>query len=223
MPTVALIHASRASVDPATHHYNTAAPELTTLNLLDDEVMGYLAALDLRRATRRLSEMIELARTEYGAAAALITCSALSRDAMRELRTQAKIPIVKIDEPMARRAAAAGHKIGIVATFPATVATTVELLHAAALVPIQTTHLLAADALKALLRGDSLLHDRLLLEAAAEVEGEGIDTLVLAQVSMARLEAQVRAKVRVPVFSSLSTSLDEVRALLSQPAKQVAG
>ncbi len=223
MPTVALIHASRASVDPVTQHYNAAAPELRTVNLLDDGVMGYLADMDLRRATRRLSEMIELARTEYGAAAALVTCSALSRDAMQELRERAHVPIVKIDEPMARRAAAAGRKVGIVATFPATVATTVELLHASALVPIQTTHVLAAEALQALLRGEASVHDRLLLQAAVQLEREGIDTLVLAQVSMARLEAQVRAKVRVPVFSSLSTSLDEVRALLTQPAKQVAG
>ena len=102
------------------------------------------------------------------------------------------------------------------ATFPATVATTVELLHAAALAPVETTHVLAAEALKALLRGDVAEHDRLLLDAAEPVERDGIDALVLAQVSMARLEPQVRAKSKVPVFSSLATSLDEVRALLAQ-------
>ena len=70
--------------------------------------------------------------------------------------------------------------------------------------------------LKALLRGDVAEHDRLLLDAAEQVERDGIDALVLAQVSMARLEPQVRAKAKVPVFSSLATSLDEVRALLAQ-------
>jgi Asp/Glu/hydantoin racemase len=192
MATIALVHASRASVDPVTQHYNQAAPQLRTVNMLDDAVMAMLAELDLGRAVRRLSEMVELARIEY------------------------KIPILKIDEPMTRRAAAAGRRIGIVATFPATVATTVELLHAAALAPIQTTHVLAAEALQALLRGDTEAHDRLLLEAAARVETEGIDALVLAQVSMARLEPQVRAHSKVPVFSSLTTSLDEVLALLAQ-------
>jgi Asp/Glu/hydantoin racemase len=216
MSTIALIHASRASVDPVTQHFNAAAPELKTVNLLDDGVMSMLADLDVDRAVRRLAEMVELAWLEYRASAALVTCSAVSRDGMRALRANAKIPIIKIDEPMTRRAAAAGRRIGIVATFPATVATTVELLHAAALAPIETTHVLAADALNALLRGDMAEHDRLLLEAAQQVECDGIDAIVLAQVSMARLEPQIREQAKVPVFSSLATSLDEVRALLAQ-------
>lgn len=216
MHTIALVHASRAAVDPVTQHFNEAAPELKTVNLLDDGVMASLAKLDIDRAVRRLSEMVESAWLEYGASAVLVTCSAVSREGMRALRANAKIPIIKIDEPMARRAAAAGRRIGIVATFPATVATTVELLHAAALTPVETTHVLAAEALKALLRGDVAEHDRLLLDAAEEVERDGIDAMVLAQVSMARLETQVRAKSKVPVFSSLATSLDEVRALLAQ-------
>ncbi len=216
MPTIALIHASRASVDPVTHHYNQAAPELKTVNILDDGVMAMLAGLDLDRAVRRLTEMAETAWLEYGASVAVVTCSAVSREGMRRLRAAAKIPVLKIDEPMTRRAAAAGRRIGVVATFPATVATTIELLHEAALAPIETTHVLAAEALQALLRGDAAEHDRLLLEAAQQVERDGIDALVLAQVSMARLEAQVRAKVRVPVFSSVATSLDEVRSLLTQ-------
>jgi Asp/Glu/hydantoin racemase len=216
MATIALVHASRASVDPVTQHYNQTAPQLRTVNMLDDAVMTMLAELDLGRAVRRLSEMVELARIEYDARVAVVTCSAVSRNGMRELRGSSKIPILKIDEPMTRRAAAAGRRIGIVATFPATVATTVELLHAAALAPIQTTHVLAAEALQALLRGDTQAHDRLLLEAASQVEREGIDALVLAQVSMARLEPQVRAHSKVPVFSSLTTSLEEVLALLAQ-------
>ena len=219
MTTIALIHASRASVDPVTHHYNQAAPELKTVNILDDGVMAMLASLDLDRAVRRLAEMLETAWLEHRASVAVVTCSALSREGMRRLRASAKIPVLKIDEPMTRRAAAAGKRIGVVATFPATVATTIELLHEAALSPIETTHVLAAAALQALLRGDAAEHDRLLIEAAQQVEREGIDALVLAQVSMARLEPQVRAKVKVPVFSSVATSLDEVRALLAQTSQ----
>lgn len=219
MTTIALIHASRASVDPVTHHYNQAAPEFKTVNILDDGVMAMLASLDLDRAVRRLTEMVETAWLEHRASVAVVTCSALSREGMRRVRASAKIPVLKIDEPMTRRAAAAGRRIGVVATFPATVATTIELLHEAALAPIETTHVLAAEALQALLRGDAAEHDRLLIEAAQQVEREGIDALVLAQVSMARLEPQVRAKVKVPVFSSVATSLDEVRALLAQTRK----
>jgi Asp/Glu/hydantoin racemase len=216
MPTIALIHASRAAVDPVTQHFAQHAPDLKIVNLLDDGIMTSLAALDLDKAVRRLTEMAESAWLEYRAGAAVVTCSAVSRAGMRTLRAQSRIPILKIDEPMARRAAAAGRRIGIVATFPATVATTVELLHAAAAAPLETTHVLAAEALQALLRGEVDEHDRLLLASAQQVEREGIDVLVLAQVSMARLEAQVRAHAKVPVFSSLATSLDEVRSLLAQ-------
>jgi Asp/Glu/hydantoin racemase len=216
---VALIHASRAAVDPVMHYYTAQAPDWELTNLLDDGVMRALAGGDSARTRRRLGAMIGLAREEYGAESALLTCSAVSREEMRQLRDAAAIPLIKIDEPMARLAVASGRRIGVVATFPATAETTRRLIEEAAAeagreVEIQMK--LEASAIAALLAGDAATHDEQLLNAAGSFATSGMDCLVLAQVSMARLAGQAAARAGMPVWNSLDTSLEAVKQLLSQ-------
>ena len=180
--------------------------------MLDDGVMRSLDARDTRRAVARLTAMVETSREEYGADVALVTCSAVTCSGMAELRTASRIPIVKIDEPMTRAAARIGGRIGVVATFPATVESTRELLESSAPEPVTIRTVLADEALRALLRGDQAGHDRLFFDAVARLAAEPLDALVLAQVSMARLHAEVQARVACPVFSSLASSLEAVRS-----------
>ncbi len=216
---VAFVHASRAAVDPVTHYYAAEAPEFECTNLLDDGVMRALAAGDAERTQRRLREMIATARDEYAAEVAMLTCSALSPNAMRELRESAGIPLLKIDEPMARKSVSLGSRIGVLSTFPATAGTTRELIEEAARAAGRTVEIvgvLEERALQALLAGSEEEHDRLFLEAAAKLAGQpGLDAIVLAQVSMARLASKAAVGVAVPVLNSLDTSLAAVRSLLA--------
>ncbi len=110
------------------------------------------------------------------------------------------LPVIKIDEPMARRALATGRRIGVVASFPATVATTTELL-----VGAEVKSICVPEALQALFHGDRALHDRMIQEAAAQLGT--CDAIVLAQVSMAHLVNEIASQLRLPVLGSLDTSL----------------
>ena len=217
MKKIVLIHASRAAVDPVTQYYATSAPEWELTNLLDDGVMRMLRSGDMDAASGRLADMLSLARRTYQADVALLTCSAVPIERLEELRRHAGMPILKIDEPMCNDAIAAGSRIGVITSFPPTSATTRGLLAEAASragKKIEIVEELVPEALEALLAGDEATHDTKLLQSAERLAAKNPEVVVLAQVSMARLTPQVAVRVTVPVFSSLASSLDAVRAIL---------
>jgi Asp/Glu/hydantoin racemase len=208
--TVAFIHASRAAIEPVANYYTAHAPDLDCVHLLDDGIMRFLAAQDEVRSERRFLSMVDTARDTYGASLIVLTCSAVPRETMDALRIAAGIPLFKIDEPMAQLAVACGNRIGVLATFPATLATTRRLLEEAE-PGIAVVWELEEEALKVLLAGDRERHDELFLAAAGRLAKREVEAVVMAQVSMARLQAEVERIVKVPVFNSLETSLAAVR------------
>ena len=145
-------------------------------------------------------------------------CWAVPREDLAELRASAAIPLLKIDEPMAREAIRAGNRIGVIVTFPPTQDVTHALLRNAAGdagCEIEMIDQLVPDALHALLRGDKATHDRLLTAAAEKLAGDGVEAIVLAQVSMGHLVPTLGKQTGLPIFSSLETSLAEVRRVLA--------
>jgi aspartate/glutamate racemase len=217
MSRIVLIHASRAAVDPVVRYYSHTAPELDITNLLDDGVMRLLRAGDMRRAKNRLSDMISIGRDTYRAEIALLTCSAVPAATLAKLRGGAGIALLKIDEPMCDAAVRSGARIGLVVSFPPTSATTRGLLTEAATRAgkrIEIVEEQAPEALEALLAGDDTTHDAMLVAAADRLAKKAPDSIVLAQVSMASLVPRLTARLALPVFSSLASSLDAVRAIL---------
>jgi aspartate/glutamate racemase len=100
--------------------------------------------------------------------------------------------------------------IGLVATFPSTVDTSVAWLrHFQPEAEIEVS--CDAGALEALLRGERAEHDRRLIAAAEEMAARGVAGIVLAQVSMARLAGEIRQRTGLTVLESLTTSLAGVR------------
>ncbi len=210
MHRLALIHASRASVDPVAEFYVREAGEMRPVNLLDEGVMGHLRERAWRAAVGRLRDLIGQAEQVYGSETALVTCSALGPEEMGAIREGCQTRTLKIDEPMLEVAAQCGGRVGLVATFPSTVVTsTAWLRHFRAGVEMEVA--CDAGALEALLRGEREEHDRRLLATAEEVTQRGVDVLVLAQVSMARLAGEIRRRTGVEVLESLTTSLAGVR------------
>ncbi len=204
---LAILHASRAAVDPVANFYQSQQPTWQINHLLDDGIMRSLNARLWPEATARILHHLHDLHHTYQSTAALITCSALPVTSLHHLQNLSPIPVEKIDVPMARLALEHGPRIGILSTFPATQQTTRDLLlHTAGLQPIELTEVCAPNALEALLAGDTARHDQLFFEALNAFDGK-IDTLVLAQVSMARLAAPAVARLNVPVLESLSTSL----------------
>ncbi|MGH9842919.1 MAG: aspartate/glutamate racemase family protein [Blastocatellia bacterium] len=217
---IAFIHTSPAAIAPLVQFYSEAAPELEITNLLDDGILRLFAARHSEAAERRLAEMIGVAREAYGAEMALVTCSSVSGAMLEALRRAAGMPVLKIDEPMARQAVRMGRRIGVAVTFPPTLETTSQLLSDAAAeagTEVEIVAEVAPEAYQALLSGDHAAHDDLLLAAIKRLDAQNVDAIVLAQVSMARLLPQLARRageIKAPVLSSLTSSLAAIREAL---------
>jgi aspartate/glutamate racemase len=214
---VAFIHTSPAAVGPLMQFYAEAAPELEITNLLDDGLLRLLAADDSATAESRLTDMTAVAAETYHAEAAMITCSSVSKEMAERISGRFELPVLKIDYPMARRAVRAGGKIGVAATFPPTLVPTRRLIAGAAReagVEVEIVEDVTPEAYEALLAGDAPRHDELLLDSISRLRSRGVSTVVLAQVSMARVLPRLDAGDGPPVLSSLHTSLEAIRAAL---------
>ena len=214
-PRAVIVHAARPSLDPIMNYYPRHWPELRITNLLDDGVMGLFASADWEPAHARLAEMIHTGHATYSAQAALVSCSAVTREAMDALRAASPIPVMKIDEPMAAMAVAASRRIGLLVTFPPTLPISEKLIQSAAGADtVELVSELVPSAIAALLAGDRAKHDAQLFAAADRLAGQGIGALVLAQVSMGPLVPALQERLGIPVFSSLETSMAALRQML---------
>lgn len=216
---IVLIHTSPAAIAPLMRFYNDAAPELEITNLLDDGLLRLLAAKEHATVERRLAEMLAVAVRTYGAELVMVTCSSVTKGMVERLAPLCDLPVLKIDYPMAREAVAAGRRrIGIAATFPPTIIPTSQLISEAAEeagAAIEIIQEVVPGAYDALLSGDEEAHDELLCAGVERLAAGGVDVVVLAQISMARVLPRLEAKkLGVPVLSSLHTSLSAIRSAL---------
>ena len=122
-PRIALIHALKHSIAPIEAAFAKAWPEARLMNLLDDSLSA-----DLAQEGRLNDAMAErfLALGRYAAAtgadAILFTCSAFGPCIEEVARAHAPMPVLKPNEAMIERAAAMGRRIGLLSTFPPTLA-----------------------------------------------------------------------------------------------------
>jgi Asp/Glu/hydantoin racemase len=194
-------------------------PGVKLMHILDEPV------LQLERQGRQVrAEVSERLRMHVamaervGANAVLVTCSSISPN-VEDIRSDAGIPVVKIDEAMIARAVETGAHIGVVATAESTLEPTRNMLADRAAntgkhIRIQT--LLVDGALPALLSGDAVTHDRTVRQAALEM-ADRVDVVVLAQASMARvLEVIPEAERPVPILSSPHLALEQVKGILAR-------
>jgi hypothetical protein len=216
--SVAFIHTSPAAIGPLMQFYGEHAPELEITNLLDDGLLRLLASGKTETVRKRLSEMLRSAADTYKPELALITCSSVPREMSDSLARDFRMPVLKIDYPMARAAVRAGRRVGVAATFPPTLAPTSKLLNEAAAeagTELEIVREVEPEAYKALLANDTATHDRLLLDLIERLQNRDVACIVLAQVSMARVLPLVGERARVPVLTSLHTSLEAIREALS--------
>jgi Asp/Glu/hydantoin racemase len=120
---------------------------------------------------------------------------------------------------LAREAVGAGRRrIGIAATFAPTITPTSQLISEAAGeagAAIEIVQEVVPGAYDALLSGDEETHDELLSAGVERLAAAGVDVIVLAQISMARVLPRLEGKkLGVPVLSSLHTSLNAILGAL---------
>ena len=203
--TLALIHTSPVLVQSFNSLCARFLPGSPVFHMVDESLIkNTIAAGSLQKVTiRRLVALVDSA-AQAGAGAVLVTCSSIG-EGVRVARGLFDFPVMRIDEPMAERAVAAGVRIGVLATLQTTLAPTVRLLEETAQARgchREVVSRLCEGAFEAVLAGDVATHDGIVGAALAELAG-AVDVIVLAQASMARVVACLPPEGRkVPILSS---------------------
>jgi hypothetical protein len=136
-------------------------------------------------------------------------CSA-ARSAVEIASRLVDVPVLRIDEPMASAAIESGRRIGVLATVASTLNPTVDLLRRCARrlgKDVELTPMLRDQAFTAMRSGDGARHDEIIVKALMDL-AVGVDVIVLAQASMARVVATLQpGALFVPVLSSPTSGM----------------
>lgn len=213
MLRIALIHALSHSVEPINEAMAREWPEATSMNLLDDSLSADLAASGRGLDAAMNQRFMDLA--EYvvgtGAQAILFTCSAFGPCIEAVARRYADLPVLKPNEAMIADAVKAGGPIGLIATFPPTLASMPPEFPAS----VEVRCALAEGALDALNGGDVERHDALIVEQAKHLHATGCNTIALAQFSMARARSACEQATGKPVLTTVHSAVMELKRRLS--------
>lgn len=215
-PRLALIHATRLSIDPVEDAARRLWPEAETVSLLD-EALSRDRQRDIGLTDALSNRIGVLARYAEGAGAAgiLFTCSAFG-PAIEAAATRATVPVRKPNAAMFDAALDHGPRIVLLHSFAPSARTLLPELEAAALargVTIQPQARCCPDAMAAKAAGDIARHDQLIADAAAAVDGA--DVILLAQFSMASAAPAARARTGTPILTSPEAAILDMRRRLS--------
>ena len=145
----------------------------------------------------------------------LSQCSSVG-EVVDDIRPFLATPVLKIDEPMARKAVETGPRIGVIATVATTVGPSVRLIERMAReagVAVRIEEHLVKDAMMILIeRGDVKRHNEMVRGEVLRA-AETNDVIVLAQGSMTVLLPEL-ADVAKPVLSSPRLAVERIRSLL---------
>lgn len=226
IPTLALIHTSPTLAPSFAALCSQHIPEAKFFHMVDESlIQDTVRSGSLRKVTvRRLINQIASAETA-GADAVLVTCSSIG-PGVALARPLFEIPVIRIDDAMAEEAVRTARTIGVLATLSTTLNPTTALLREKAAEAGRTVELvecLCDKAFPAVLAGDTETHDRILREALMN-DLNGVDVIVLAQASMARVVATLPpGALRTPVLSSPELAILRARQMLSLPESAGAG
>lgn len=216
--TLAIIHTSPTLTPMFGALCAEKMPEVTVFHMVDESLIkDTIRNGHLRKITiRRLLAMIESAEMS-GADAVLVTCSSIGAGV--EVGKQIfDFPVIRVDEAMAEEAVRMGTRIGVMATLRTTLEPTIALLRdkAAAIgKEIEIISSLCDGAFEAVLSGDTATHDRI-LSSALRNDMQGVDVVVLAQASMARVvKAMPEGALAMPVLSSPELAVRTTAAVMT--------
>ena len=225
-PILALIHTSPTLAPGFAALCLQHIPEAKIFHMVDESlIQETIRAGALQKITiRRLINQIESAETA-GADAVLVTCSSIG-PGVALARHIFDVPIVRIDDALAEEAVRRAQTIGVLATLRTTLdPTTAQLRDKAAEAgkTVKLVECLCEEAFPAVIAGDTETHDRILREALMN-DLNGVDLIVLAQASMARVVATLPpGALRAPVLSSPELAVLRARQMMALPERVGAG
>jgi aspartate/glutamate racemase len=153
---------------------------------------------------------------EAGCDLIMLGCSTFNQ-AVEYARPMISAPLLNIDRPMMDLAVRDGKRVGLLGTLPSTMPSSERLLRQAAMEAgreVEVFPVLLSEAFQALRSGNTLLHNRMLMEQI-EILSRKVDAIVLAQVSMSALEKEL-TNTLVPVYNSGRTGFERARQMLKE-------
>ena len=146
----------------------------------------------------------------------VVTCSTLT-PVVNMIRPFVKCPLIAIDDAMGRKAVTYGSRILVLATAGSTEVPMRDKLNAEARAlgkEVEIDFMANAEAFKAMKAVEMDKHDALLLDMAKDISG--YDCIVLAQASMAHLDAKIQALCNIPTLSSPGLCMEQIKATLKE-------
>lgn len=186
--TAAILHTTPATIEPLRDLARALMPDVIVRHYLDDSLLPQINrdGRISREVRHRFFTLVQCAALN-GPDAMMCACSSVG-----ELAEQANglfgIPCLRIDEPMARMAAAQGGRVTVCATLPSTLGPTLQLIRRFSREsgrPMELNSRLIPGAGELLSRGDLRGYEALLRESFLALHSQ-CDLVVLAQASMAR-------------------------------------
>lgn len=219
MPTLGLIHNSPMLAGVFTEIAGRVMPaDVRLLHFVDEStIKNTIAAGRLEKKTMR--QVIGLVGMAFdaGCDVAMVTCSSIGKavEMAAELYDQ---PVLRVDRAMAEKAVDTGKRIGVVATLSTTLNPTADLIRRVAAErgrEIEIVEHLCEGAFEAVMAGDGATHDRIVGEGLTQGMA-GVDAIVLAQASMARVVASLpEGAVAAPVYASPELGMLHARDVLA--------
>lgn len=187
--TLGLIHTSATLIPVFQQLCKEYLPGVNTFNIVDDSLVKNIRERgEVTPAIyKRVADYVASAE-DSGADYILVTCSSIGAP-VEAAAEKAKVPVLRVDQPMADLAVKTGSRIGVIATLQTTLQPTSDLVkRRAALIgkDIQLTPTVVDGAFEALMSGDAAKHDELVADALRKMARQ-VDVILLAQASMARV------------------------------------
>lgn len=192
-------------------------PDVEVIDFIDTQVLADVQKEGISDGA--VKRMTHLAQAAEAADVDVIfsACSSLG-PTIDTARAAVNVPIIKIDDAMAREAASKADTIGVLATVPSTLDPTIKLIEEKAAEAGKTLTIrrgLAEGAFDKLMAGQREEHDQMVLAKAKELAPQ-VQLLVLAQASMTRLAPMLSEATGLEVLTSPSRGVQSVKDYLEQ-------
>jgi Asp/Glu/hydantoin racemase len=215
---VAILHTSMVFINVVpmiSDLFAELLPDAEIVDFIDSQILADVQVEGItEEATARMTYMAQAAEAS-GASVIFSACSSLG-PTIDTARQAVSIPIIKIDDAMAKQAAAKANAIGVLATVPTTLDPTIALIEEKAAEmgkSLQVYRGLSEGAFDKLMSGDTEGHDQMVL-ASAQSLAPKVDILVLAQASMTRLAPMLSEATGLEVLTSPRLGVQSVKDYL---------
>lgn len=216
--SIAIVQTSAVSSNELKALCDELMPDVQVYQIIDDSLIKEVNANGgpTYGVKRRLYQYYQQAES-LGVDAILNQCSSVGEVA-DAIRPFISVPIVKIDEAMARKAVSMGKKIAVVATVATTTGPSVRLIENEAKKmgkDVEVELHLVKDAMMILIeKGDVETHNKMVLHEV-EAAAESADVVVLAQGSMTVL-LPLLGHITKPVLTSPRLGVEYLKEVIGE-------